>query len=68
MAEYTVHDPAIKAILKKILQAFHVRDWGYYEDFEIRGYITEAKKVRMTLAVLVPENERLMLRRIYTNR
>ena len=58
MAEYTVHDPAIKAILKKILQAFHVRDWGYYEDFEIRGYVTEAKKVRMTLAVLVPENER----------
>ena len=58
MAEYTIHDPAIKAILKKILQAFHVRDWGYYEDFEVREYISEAKKVRMTLAVLVPENER----------
>jgi len=58
MAEYTVHDPAIKAILKKILQAFQVKDWGYYEDFEVRGYSAEAKKVRMTLAVLVPESER----------
>ncbi len=58
MADYTITDPAVQTILKKILQALHVKDWGYYEDFQIRGYTAENKKVRMTLAVLVPDGQR----------
>ena len=58
MADFNIYDTAVQQILKKILQACHVRDWGYYEDLEIRAYSEENKKVRLILAVLVPEDDR----------
>ena len=54
----SLNDDKVLAIVKKILQATTSSDFAYYEDFQIRSYTDDNKKVRMTMAVIVPEEQR----------
>tara|TARA_B100001778_G_scaffold142608_1_gene117147 strand:- start:1110 stop:2642 length:1533 start_codon:yes stop_codon:yes gene_type:complete len=53
-----LNDNKVQAIVKKVLQAAISSDFGYYEDFQVRGYTDDNKKVRMTMAIIVPESQR----------
>lgn len=58
MATITNYDEKVKTILKKILIAARDSNFGYYEDYQVKDYTDENKKVRMTMSVIVPEAQR----------
>ncbi len=58
MATITNYDEKVKKILDKILVAARDSNFGYYEDYQIKDYTDENKKVRMTMSVIVPEAQR----------
>ena len=58
MATITTYDEKVKKILDKILVAARDSNFGYYEDYQVKDYTDENKKVRMTMSVIVPEAQR----------
>ena len=58
MATVTTYDEKVKKILDKILVAARDSNFGYYEDYQVKDYTDENKKVRMTMSVIVPEAQR----------
>ena len=58
MATITNYDEKVKTILRKILIAARDSSFGYYEDYQVKDYTDENKKVRMTMSVIVPEAQR----------
>jgi len=58
MATITNYDEKVKTILNKILVAARDSNFGYYEDYQVKDYTDENKKVRMTMSVIVPEAQR----------
>ena len=58
MATITNYDEKVKKILDKILVAARDSNFGYYEDYQVKDYTDENKKVRMTMSVIVPEAQR----------
>ena len=58
MATITNYDEKVKTILNKILVAAKDSSFGYYEDYQVKDYTDENKKVRMTMSVIVPEAQR----------
>ena len=58
MATITNYDEKVKTILNKILIAARDSSFGYYEDYQVKDYTDENKKVRMTMSVIVPEAQR----------
>ena len=58
MATITNYEEKVKTILKKILIAARDSNFGYYEDYQVKDYTDENKKVRMTMSVIVPEAQR----------
>ena len=58
MATTTNYDEKVKTILNKILVAARDSNFGYYEDYQVKDYTDENKKVRMTMSVIVPETQR----------
>ena len=58
MATITNYDEKVKTILNKILVAARDSSFGYYEDYQVKDYTDENKKVRMTMSVIVPEAQR----------
>ena len=58
MATITNYDEKVKTILRKILVAARDSSFGYYEDYQVKDYTDENKKVRMTMSVIVPETQR----------
>ena len=58
MATIRTYDEKVKTILNKILVAAKDSSFGYYEDYQVKDYTDENKKVRMTMSVIVPEAQR----------
>ena len=58
MATITNYDEKVKTILNKILVAARDSNFGYYEDYQVKDYTDDNKKVRMTMSVIVPETQR----------
>lgn len=58
MATIKNYDEKVNTILKKILIAARDSSFGYYEDYQVKDYTDENKKVRMTMSVIVPETQR----------
>ena len=58
MATIRTYDEKVKTILNKILVAAKDSSFGYYEDYQVKDYTDENKKVRMTMSVIVPESQR----------
>ena len=58
MATIRNYDEKVKTILNKILIAARDSSFGYYEDYQVKDYTDENKKVRMTMSVIVPEAQR----------
>ena len=58
MATIRNYDEKVKTILDKILVAAKDSSFGYYEDYQVKDYTDENKKVRMTMSVIVPEAQR----------
>ena len=58
MANTKNYDEKTKSILNKILVAARDSNFGYYEDYQVKDYTDENKKVRMTMSVIVPEVQR----------
>ena len=58
MATIKNYDEKVKTILNKILVAARDSSFGYYEDYQVKDYTDENKKVRMTMSVIVPETQR----------
>ena len=58
MATIRNYDEKVKTILDKILVAARDSNFGYYEDYQVKDYTDENKKVRMTMSVIVPEAQR----------
>ena len=58
MATIKNYDEKVKTILNKILVSARDSSFGYYEDYQVKDYTDENKKVRMTMSVIVPEAQR----------
>ena len=53
MATIKNYDEKVKTILNKILVAARDSSFGYYEDYQVKDYTDENKKVRMTMLSLI---------------
>ena len=68
MATITNYDEKVKTILNKILVAARDSNFGYYEDYQVKDYTDENKKVRMTMSVIVPEAQRTNAKTFLTHK
>ena len=68
MATVTTYDEKVKKILDKILVAARDSNFGYYEDYQVKDYTDENKKVRMTMSVIVPEAQRTNAKTFLTHK
>ena len=68
MATITNYDEKVKKILDKILVAARDSNFGYYEDYQVKDYTDENKKVRMTMSVIVPEAQRTNAKTFLTHK
>ena len=68
MATITTYDEKVKKILDKILVAARDSNFGYYEDYQVKDYTDENKKVRMTMSVIVPEAQRTNAKTFLTHK
>ena len=68
MATITNYDEKVKTILRKILIAARDSSFGYYEDYQVKDYTDENKKVRMTMSVIVPEAQRTNAKTFLTHK
>ncbi len=68
MATITNYDEKVKTILNKILVAARDSSFGYYEDYQVKDYTDENKKVRMTMSVIVPEAQRTNAKTFLTHK
>ena len=68
MATITNYDEKVKTILKKILIAARDSSFSYYEDYQVKDYTDENKKVRMTMSVIVPEAQRTNAKTFLTHK